>query len=95
MGCLPQVLAASRAACREATRRLPEGRETLYAAMVELIGDGRDAGDLDDAGRVARTVSLAHADRLALRDAFRARAGPELRQPEAARRMSTRSGSGR
>ena len=78
------MLAASRAACREAARRVPAGRETLYAAMVELIGSARRADDLDDAGHVARTVSLAHADRLALRDAFRARLA-QLRQPEAAR----------
>jgi hypothetical protein len=83
MGCLEQVLAASRAACREATRRVPGGREALYAAMVELIATAEDAEELDDAARVARTVSLAHADRLALRDAFRTRVA-DLTEREAA-----------
>jgi hypothetical protein len=84
MGAWEQVLAASRAACREAARRLPAGREALYAAMAELIGDADDPRDLELAGHVARTVSLAHADRMALRDAFRSQrarllAGPALR----------------
>jgi hypothetical protein len=88
MGCFEQVLAASRAACREAARRMPAGREALYVAMVELIAEADDRQGLDGVGHVARTVSLAHADRVALRDAFRSRLG-ELTAREAAPAWST------
>ena len=89
MGAWEQVLAASRAACREAARRLPAGREALYAAMAELIGDADDPRDLEVAWDLARTVSLAHADRMALRDAFRnqrerLRAGAAVLRPAGA-----------
>ena len=64
--------------------------------------DADDPRDLEVAGHVARTVSLAHADRMALRDAFRSQrarllAGQALRLTGAGSgaRMSTESGKGR
>ena len=73
--------ARPRAACPRAARRsTPRWRS--------CIGDADDPRDLEVAGHVARTVSLAHADRMALRDAFRSQrarllAGQALRPAEA------------
>ena len=98
-----QVLAASRAACREAARRLPAGREALYAAMAELIGDGRRparprgrrargahrlAGPRGPAWRCA-TPSAA-----SVRGCWPGRRSGQRKRGSGAR-MSTRSGSGR
>jgi hypothetical protein len=72
-GCEDQVRAASRAACREAVRRLPVARPIVRDDLHELLARTRTADELDEIGVLARRLSLGYQDRDVMRDAWRSR----------------------
>jgi hypothetical protein len=72
-GCEDQVRAASRAACREAVRRLPAPRGVVLDEFQQLLDVAVTVGELDELGALARRLSLGYHGRAMLRDAWRAR----------------------
>jgi 3'-5' exonuclease len=82
LGCETQVRAASRAACREAVRRLPDARACVRDELCDLLEAASTAGELEDIGALARRLSLGYHGRDVLRDAWRSRR--EALRPRAA-----------
>jgi ribonuclease D len=72
-GCTAQVLAASRTACAEAFRRLPQPHPHAWRAACELIDDASDDGALVRAAAVIRRLPLASWQRAALRERYAGR----------------------
>jgi 3'-5' exonuclease len=72
-GCEDQVRAASRAACREAVRRLPPARASVGDELEELLAAATTMDELDRLGALARRISLGYPGRARLRDAWRSR----------------------
>lgn len=72
-GCEDQVRAASRAACREAVRRLPEARAVVRDDLGRMLKAATTIGDLEEIGSLARRVSLGARGREVLRDEWRSR----------------------
>jgi hypothetical protein len=70
-GCEGQVRAASRAACREAVRRLPAARDIVIDELNEMVQGAASIEDLEDIGALARRLSLGHRGRDLLRDEWR------------------------
>ena len=54
-GCEDQVRAASRAACREAVRRLPEARPIVRDELLEMMRSAASVDELEAIGALART----------------------------------------
>jgi hypothetical protein len=71
-GCEDQVRAASRTACREAVRRLPEARAVVHDELEQLMRTATTIGDLEEIGALARRLSLGYGGRELLRDQWRA-----------------------
>ncbi len=69
-GCTDQVLAASRTACREATRRLPASHPDAWTAAFELIESAHDDGALAHAAAVIRRLALPAKQRALLRERY-------------------------
>ena len=72
-GCLAQVLAASRTACVEAFRRLPQPHPSAWRAACDLIDDASDGAALERAAGVIRRLPLAAWQRVALRERYAGR----------------------
>jgi ribonuclease D len=72
-GCTAQVLAASRTACAEAFRRLPEPHSHAWSAARELIDGAADDGALAHAAAVIRRLPLQAWQRAALRERYAGR----------------------
>jgi ribonuclease D len=72
-GCEDQVRAASRAACREAVRRLPVARPAVYEGLDELLAEATTTAELDRLGVLARRLSLGARERAVMRQTWRAR----------------------
>jgi ribonuclease D len=72
-GCENQVRAASRAACREAVRRLPVARASVYEGLDELLATASTTAELDRLGVLARRLSLGYRERAVMRNVWRAR----------------------
>ncbi|MEO9175855.1 MAG: hypothetical protein ABI317_10125 [Gaiellales bacterium] len=72
-GCEDQVRAASRAACREAVRRLPVARPSVYEELDELLATAPTEAELERLGVLARRLSLGYRERAAMRATWRAR----------------------
>ncbi|MDX6628629.1 MAG: ribonuclease [Gaiellales bacterium] len=72
-GCTEQVLAASRTACIEAFRRLPQPRPDAWDAACGLIEGARDAPALARAATVIRRLPLAAWQRSQLRELYAGR----------------------
>jgi ribonuclease D len=70
-GCDGQVRAASRAACREAVRRLPQARPAVSGELRELLEGAVTDAQLEQVGALARRVSLGYHGRGALRRQWR------------------------
>jgi hypothetical protein len=66
------VRAASRTACREAVRRLPEARAVVQEELEQLMRAATTIGDLEETGALARRLSLGYRGRELLRDQWRA-----------------------
>jgi 3'-5' exonuclease len=71
-GCEDQVRAASRAACREAVRRLPQARPIVRDELLTMMQDASSIDELEAIGALARRLSLGYAGRGDLRDEWRA-----------------------
>jgi ribonuclease D len=69
-GCTEQVLAASRSACREATRRLPASHPHAWTAALEVIEESRDDAGLAHAAAVIRRLPLPAKQRALLRERY-------------------------
>jgi ribonuclease D len=69
-GCTDQVLAASRTACREATRRLPESHPDAWAAAFALIEEAGEGAALAHAAAVIRRLPLPARQRALLRERY-------------------------
>ncbi len=69
-GCTAQVLAASRTACIEAFRRLPQPHPSAWRAACELIDGAADDAALMHAASVVRRLPLAAWQRSALRERY-------------------------
>ena len=69
-GCTDQVLAASRTACREATRRLPASHPHAWSAAFALIESARDDAALAHAAAVIRRLPLPARQRALLRERY-------------------------
>ena len=82
LGSETQVLAASRAACREAVRRLPDARTCVRDDLRALLDAASTAGELEEVGALARRLSLGSCGRDVLREAWRSRR--EALRPQAA-----------
>jgi hypothetical protein len=67
LGSETQVLAASRAACREAVRRLPDARACVRDDLRALLEAASTAGELEEVGALARRLSLGSCGREVLR----------------------------
>jgi 3'-5' exonuclease len=72
-GCEDQLRAASRAACREAVRRLPAPRAYVLDELDELLASATTTDELERLGVIARRLSLGYRGRNVMRDAWRAR----------------------
>jgi ribonuclease D len=72
-GCTAQVLAASRTACIEAFRRLPQPAPDAWDAACALIDGAGDAGALARAAGVIRRLGLASWQRAELRERYATR----------------------
>ena len=72
-GCTAQVLAASRTACAEAFRRLPEPHPHAWSAARELIDAAADDSALAHAAAVIRRLPLQAWQRAALRERYAGR----------------------
>jgi ribonuclease D len=72
-GCTAQVLAASRTACIEAFRRLPQPAPDAWDAACALIERARDAPSLARAAGVIRHLPLASWQRSELRERYAGR----------------------
>jgi ribonuclease D len=72
-GCTAQVLAASRTACAEAFRRLPEPHPHAWSAARALIENAADDGALAHAAAVIRRLPLQAWQRAALRERYAGR----------------------
>ena len=72
-GCTAQVLAASRTACAEAFRRLPEPHPHAWSAARELIDAAADDSGLAHAAAVIRRLPLQAWQRAALRERYAGR----------------------
>jgi ribonuclease D len=72
-GCTEQVLAASRTACVEAFRRLPQPYPDAWGAACALIDSARDASALASAAAVIRRLPLAAWQRSQLRELYAGR----------------------
>ena len=70
-GCEDQVRAASRAACREAVRRLPEARPIVRDELLAMLRSAASVDELESIGALARRLSLGYDGRAALRDEWR------------------------
>jgi 3'-5' exonuclease len=70
-GCEHQVRAASRAACREAVRRLPDARAVVGDELGRMLRDAGSMDELEEIGALARRLSLGYYGRDALRDEWR------------------------
>lgn len=70
-GCEGQVRAASRAACREAVRRLPQARPIVIDELQPLLAAASTIDELEAIGALARRLSLGYDGRGQLRDAWR------------------------
>ena len=70
-GCEDQVRAASRAACREAVRRLPDARAVVSDELARMLRDAGSMDELEEVGALARRLSLGYYGRDALRDEWR------------------------
>jgi ribonuclease D len=71
--CTAQVLAASRTACIEAFRRLPQPHPHAWSAAADLIDGARDDDALARAAAVIRRLPLAAWQRAALRERYAGR----------------------
>lgn len=71
MGCEDQVRAASRAACREAVRRLPQARAVVLDELQTMLQEATTVDDLEEIGALARRLSLGWCGRDALRHEWR------------------------
>ncbi|HEY3614073.1 MAG TPA: hypothetical protein VGK92_10225 [Gaiellales bacterium] len=69
-GCTEQVLAASRTACVEAFRRLPQPHSHVLEAAYELIDATVDGAGLERAAAAIRRLPLAAWQRAALRERY-------------------------
>jgi hypothetical protein len=72
-GCTAQVLAASRTACVEAFRRLPQPHGDAMPAAVALIDDAADGAALAATGSVIRRLPLSAFQRGLLRERYAGR----------------------
>jgi hypothetical protein len=72
-GCDDQLRAASRAACREAVRRLPAPRRSVLDELDALLGSAATTGELEQLGAIARRLSLGYRGRDLMRESWRAR----------------------
>jgi ribonuclease D len=72
-GCTPQVLAASRTACIEAFRRLPQPYPDAWHAACGLIEGARDDASLARAAAAIRRLPLAAWQRAELRERYAGR----------------------
>ncbi|MDX6572905.1 MAG: ribonuclease [Gaiellales bacterium] len=72
-GCTAQVLSASRTACIEAFRRLPQPAADVWDAACALIEGAGDAGALARAAGVIRRLPLASWQRAELRERYAGR----------------------
>lgn len=70
-GCEDQVRAASRAACREAVRRLPQARLIVRDELLGMLRGASSLDELEEIGALARRLSLGFHGRAALRDEWR------------------------
>jgi ribonuclease D len=73
LGCEDQVRAASRAACREAVRRLPVARACVRDELEIMLDRATTGDELDEIGALARRLSLGYRERDVLRDVWRSR----------------------
>jgi ribonuclease D len=71
LGCEDQVRAASRAACREAVRRLPEARAVVLDELEAMLHAAATVDELEEIGALARRLSLGWYGRNVLRDEWR------------------------
>ena len=71
LGCEDQVRAASRAACREAVRRLPEARAVVLDELQAMLREAATVDELEEIGALARRLSLGYHGRELLRDEWR------------------------
>jgi hypothetical protein len=71
LGCEGQVRAASRAACREAVRRLPQARPIVLDELQLLMQRATTIDELEQIGALARRLSLGFHGRALLRDQWR------------------------
>ncbi len=72
-GCEDQLRAASRAACREAVRRLPAPRALVLDELDELLASATTTDELEGLGVIARRLSLGYQGRNVMRAAWRTR----------------------
>ena len=69
-GCTAQVLAASRTACVEAFRRLPQPHPSAWRSACDRIDGAAGIADLERAAAVVRRLPLAAWQRSALRERY-------------------------